>query len=273
MDSILTDFSTPALARAVKRNFNDLFLFLKGSSAVQFYTEPGLSRWHTGIPFSWYNGVLAARPPEGDEAPTIQRALDYFQSQGINQFTWWLDPDQSLEAWGRCLEPFRFRLEKGPPGMAIDLQDLPKEFASPPGLRIVPVNDLDTLKDFIHALILGFEMPDEWESNFYGVFAEDLNAEHLFQHYLGYIGDLPAVVTSLFLDAGVAGIYNAATLPEARSRGLGTALTIAPLKEAINRGYRVGILQSSSMGYPVYERLGFKKVCDVEHFLWRAKGS
>ena len=67
-----------------------------------------------------------------------------------------------------------------------------------------------------------------------------------------------AVTTSaMCLADGLAGIYCVSTLPEERKQGLGAYATAAALRAARAVGYRVGILQASEAGYPVYVRLGF----------------
>jgi len=36
-------------------------------------------------------------------------------------------------------------------------------------------------------------------------------------------------------------------------------------------GYRAGVLQSSEMGFGVYRKLGFEKLCAMEHFYWKTE--
>jgi predicted acetyltransferase len=66
----------------------------------------------------------------------------------------------------------------------------------------------------------------------------------------------------------VAGIYNVGTVPEARGKGIGAAMTLAPLLEARARGYRIAILHASDFGYNVYRRLGFQEYCKMHIFAW-----
>ncbi len=76
----------------------------------------------------------------------------------------------------------------------------------------------------------------------------------------------PVAAAALFLGAGVAGIYNVCTVPEARRRGIGAAVTAAALREAASRRLRVAVLGSSEMGYPVYRRLGFQEVSRLRSY-------
>ena len=73
----------------------------------------------------------------------------------------------------------------------------------------------------------------------------------------------------LYLGAGVAGIYNVATLQEVRRQGIGSALTVAPLLQARAWGYHIGTLQSTPMGLHLYYRLGFREYCTFQAYFWQ----
>lgn len=59
---------------------------------------------------------------------------------------------------------------------------------------------------------------------------------------------------------GHIGVFNIATPPEHRRRGHGHAVTARVIAEGVAAGAHTAYLQASEMGYPVYERMGFRTV-------------
>ena len=58
----------------------------------------------------------------------------------------------------------------------------------------------------------------------------------------------------------VAGIYAVATIPEAQNvNGIGRIMTVMPLLDARQMGYRVGVLEASSIGYPNTQQLASER--------------
>jgi predicted acetyltransferase len=86
--------------------------------------------------------------------------------------------------------------------------------------------------------------------------------------YLGLLDGKPVATSLYYLGEGIAGIYFVATLSEARNQGIGYAITQKSLLDARELGYRVGILQASSMGKPVYLKLGFKEYSRIGSYSW-----
>lgn len=66
------------------------------------------------------------------------------------------------------------------------------------------------------------------------------------------------VATAIAVDDVVGGIYMVATLPEARRRGFGEAVTAAATNSLFDDGASAVVLQASAMGEPIYERMGFR---------------
>jgi len=70
-----------------------------------------------------------------------------------------------------------------------------------------------------------------------------------------------------FVSEGVDGIFAVSTLPKARGHGYGEAMTWAAVRDGVSRGCGTISLQASPMGFPVYHRMGFRQIFDLEEWV------
>jgi ribosomal protein S18 acetylase RimI-like enzyme len=270
MNFIQTDLRRPVLAASIQANLHAYLRQIGEISPLKGPSAPGFVRWHTSIAHPWFNGVLAERQPGPQDEQLVQETVAYFQSHGVPRWTWWVGGTARPQDWADQLERVGMRFEHETPGMALELQALNGGSWQVPGLGIQPVIDLPSLRLWCQVFVVGYGLNPEWAGPFYDLMSK-LGLDLPTRGYLGYLNGEPVAASTLFLAEGVAGIYNVATLPEARRKGIGAALTVAPLLEARQLGYRAAILQSSQAGFPVYRRLGFEKLCEIEVFVFQPR--
>jgi ribosomal protein S18 acetylase RimI-like enzyme len=155
------------------------------------------------------------------------------------------------------------------PGMAIDLEVLNEEPSMPEGFTVKQVEDQETLMQWSRAFAKGFGMPD-FVADSFNDFMDYIDQETV-RAYIGCLNGEPVATSLVLFAAGVAGMYNIATIPEARRKGIGARMTDIPLLEAKRLGYKAGILHSSEMGLSVYRSIGFREYCKIGQFFWMPK--
>jgi hypothetical protein len=258
-----------AAARATKQNLLAFFTFLARSPATDFAQEEGLTRWRTPVPHPWFNGIRLPRPPQPGDDLRLDRLAAPFDGA---TFTVWIDADVPRTLWHPLLAARGYQYERGAPGMVYPLAGLPPRPDLPPGFVCRPVRDAATLRLWCDTFMVGYELPPAWAGGFLALLA-GLGLEHPVAHYLGLLDGTPVATSSLFYAAGVAGVQFVSTIPPARRRGLGGLMTLLPLYDARTQGCQTAILQSSDQGYPVYRRLGFTHVYDVDNYYLGEQGA
>jgi GNAT superfamily N-acetyltransferase len=260
---VLHHHSAAGVVEAIEANFRAAWESWGRAPGATPGAEPDVTWCITGVPHPLFNFVSRAQlPPDAVEA-RIDEVLARFAARDA-PFVWYVGPSAEPPDLGRRLEARGLSHFLDLPGMAADLLALADDPPTPAGFAVVPVRDDDGLRAWADAFMRGFDPPAAADvvGGLFDLYAGlGRGDRHPWRLFLGTLDGRPVATSALFAAAGVAGLHLVATVPEARRRGIGTALTLAALREGRALGYRVGILLSSPMGLPIYRRLGFVAHC------------
>jgi GNAT superfamily N-acetyltransferase len=104
----------------------------------------------------------------------------------------------------------------------------------------------------------------------FGAAIAGLSSEPPLRLYQARVDGQPASVLGTLDDGDDCGVYFVATLKEHRGKRLAARLLHVALAEARDRGLRTSSLQSTKLGYPVYERLGYEPIFTIQMWERRA---
>ena len=201
----VTDVSAEWVARAVEDNEAEFLLALGRAGGGRERDDVEMTWVIGGSPIAYHNCVVRAdlEPERADAA--ITESQDLMRTSGVAG-SWHVGPSMRPTDLGTRLEAHGF--EGGPePGMAADLRALPNVEA-PTGVRISRVVTDTALDAYERVLSLGFgEGPPEaaWVREMYARIG--VGDDVPWRHYVGLAGGDPVACASVFLAAGVAGLY------------------------------------------------------------------
>ncbi len=192
--------------------------------------------------------MLAPLFPAGVEE--VAAALDDFygfsrddRSGAVYLFSPWPTPDLRPHGWSIFgYQPLMLRPAGG---------DVP---ASPQGLRIEAVRTAESLRAFERAMVRGFESAELEAQGPGTLFGVPILSDDRFRLWVGWEEDQPVSAAAAFVAAGITNVTLVGTVPEARRRGYGAALTwLATLADP----ELPSLLLATDEGRPVYERMGY----------------
>lgn len=258
-------------ATAVEANLFAFFQHLAGWPRVELHADADCCWTLSDLPFPLFNSVLRARVPDDRADEAIAARIAACTRRNVPML-WWTGPSTRPADLGARLDRHGFLLEPAF-GMAADLDSRAAGLAPDPAISIARVEDAATLATWTGVLCDAFGAPQAFGDAFAELaLAIGLGPRSPFRHYLARLDGQPVATCSLFLGAGVAGIYDVSTLPERRRRGIGRRVTAAALDEARAEGCRVAILHSSALGAGMYRALGFTDVCPIGQHVWVPEG-
>jgi ribosomal protein S18 acetylase RimI-like enzyme len=147
-------------------------------------------------------------------------------------------------------------LERDPvpyPGMVLHPIPDPPERPDDVDVRPIGESDRDEFLGVAEALGLPRDLAE-------GLFSRSFLRDADVQAFIGRLGGRSVGYSLAIRSASATGVYNVGTLPSARRRGVGTALTWAAVAVGRDAGFDCAVLQSSEMAVSMYEAMAFRTV-------------
>jgi len=256
----------PRLA-PIESNLFDLFTGLQ-TSALRTHDEPDLHWYTSDVAFPLFSGAVRARFSAKDAPGRTHQVLDQLIDNG-QPFMWWLTPSTRSPELESVLQERGLVAQDVNHGMHVDLSDLTVlDEAAPSEVSVDVAGDEDLPATFL-AMLDGFEMPRELSDSFHDLLTSmPTTDEQRLVHVLARVNGEPVGAGSVVISKGVVGLYNIAVPSHARGRGIGRAITLELMRIGARHGCDDSILHSTAMGLPVYQKLGFETVCEIQQYLW-----
>ena len=217
-----------------------------------------------------FKAVWRTRLPPAETDAAIDQVIAWYKERDAPYFYWWIDPHTRPDDLPRRLLAKGFtKFMSDLPCMAADLQSLVEEIASPEGFTLQQAGSLSELEDWRDVLVAAYDSP-AFAGQAWVDATLSLGIDRApWQMVLGLLEGKPVACGTFFKAAGVVGVLNIGTLPVARGRGIGTAITLQPLLDARQQGCRIAVLFASELGYPIYLRLGFQDLgYKLSRYIW-----
>lgn len=263
----LEELSPAEVANAIEGNDAEFLMALGRAGGAEVRDDARL-RWVIGgAPVDYHNCVVHAELEADEVDRAIDEAVERFRAYGLPG-TWHVGPSSRPADLGDRLQARGFAGGGSDVGMAADLGALPEDVPPAAGVEIGRVRDRRGLDAWARARALDPEGEVEscWVARMYERLG--LGDDAPWRHYVAWFDERPVATATLLLAAGVAGVYFVLTVPDARRRGIGRAITLRALRDARDLGYRTGVLGASPMGLPLYRQLGFQEYCCIAVYEW-----
>ena len=191
-------------------------------------------------------------------AANLDELARTYDEAGVRAWTVWV-PEDDREA-ASLLESAGHRLDAAPTAMVADLAALPDaEDAELDWDANAEPEDVARINDSAYGVPVGV----------FGAAigrVRDIDGVRLYE---ARVEGAPACVLATLDNVDDCEVYLVATLADHRGRGLARRLLHHALTEARERGLAVSSLQATKLGYPVYERLGYERICALE--MWERR--
>lgn len=251
----------------IESNLFESWKYLGRAPGIELLDEPEMLKFVSGIAFPLINSVLRSNIPGRNMPDKVPETLDFFRNRNLPML-WWKTPSTKPAHLGTELEKEGLALAETVSGMGMDFGGFSGDTAGSSSTVILPVENTDELDTWLSIFEKSYEIP----AFIIPFFREAMRYAGLgrssrFRHFNCFINETPVACATIFIHEKTAGLYNVGTIPGARGKGAGTAISAHAISQAVDSGCRAMVLQATGMGEPVYRGLGFKKYCELEAYM------
>jgi hypothetical protein len=211
---------------------------------------PSVLMADSGRPVVFFNCATLMQPLSAETATAILDEIGVFFAFGDSSRR---GEALLVSAWPTGdLRPFGWDLMGHPPLFLLPTGAVPR--STPPDLDVKEVRDLEALHAWERVAIEGYPLDGLAGAPAGSVTAESWLEEPRLRLWVGWSGNRPVSASSVWTEHGINNVTLVATVPDARGRGYGEALTWHAAQADPSLP---AMLISSDVGRPIYERMCF----------------
>lgn len=234
-----------------------------GVNTVRFVGKPSLDGG---------NFVLHSQLNAQNAAVAIEAEIAYFDGIG-HPFEWKVyDHDTPSDLRQRLLDR-GFKADGRGAIMVLDLANVPQVLSKPDtAVTLRRLTQPEQLKDLID--VLSQVYPDKNHDFLNELLAADLRKRPDYcSVWVAYVDGQPASCgwANFHPNSQFASLWAGSTVAQYRKMGLYTAVTVARVQEAIQRGYRFITIDASLMNEPIAASRGFQLLTYAHACMWSGK--
>ncbi len=219
--------------------------------------KEGLFAASMGISNLYLNSVHSTQMTEEALLRIFPEVESFFDQEQV-PWSWIVTPDSTPNSLAKLLIDRGLSLIDHYAVMAYSVTDCLPEQRIPSGYDVQEVETAETFDDWCIPLKEGFASPEESTQQFKQLTMHiPYGGNEAFHHYVLYGEAGPMAAGTFSLIQGNARLDNIAVRPTFQRQGLGRAMTLHLMREAIKRGAVFCFLDSSSDGQSLYQSLGF----------------
>jgi GNAT superfamily N-acetyltransferase len=255
------------LVEVVERHQTELAIRWAGLQGGEVHESDDLVVTIVGLPVSFTNNVHRSRLTSENVEARVQDTAALLRDRGVPAI-WWVGPLDTPAELPDMLQRNGFRYTEDMPWMAAELEDH-RGAPLPPGVEAHRVDGPERFAHFLDAMMRGFgDDPHAAEAMARLHDVVGTGEEAAWQPFVAVEEGRVVGSSGLQLGGGVAGVYNVATPPEERGRGIGAGMTTVATRWAREHGFTTAMLGSAPLAIPLYERLGFRHVCRIGVYVY-----